>query len=339
MGRWHAEAIARTRGVRLQSVCDITPLCRKEAQKKYDCQTFDTLKPFLADETLDAVVVTTPSHAHVEPVLAALKAGKAVLCDKPLVQTEREALRLFKAAEKAGRPLFTFQNRRFDSPFRTASKVVHTGKLGKLQDLRVSEWWYNDVMTTFGVPAYRPAWRTEAAYGGGVLMDFGPHFVDQLLQLVPQPVKSVFCVTHSRRWAVDTDDQFVLSIQFEDEIQAVIEVLMAAHVPLKTHWAISGSDAGFCWEDNVGVLYQRQPRGKTKQKALKPVPEDWDSFYRNLRDVLGGKTEPLVQPHETLRLMRVLDAAKRSAKTGKLVAIDDIYADGKPRRSPAGRRK
>lgn len=339
MGRWHAEAIQRTRGLRLHSVCDITPACRKDAQKKFDCQTFESLKPFLADDELDAVVVATPSHAHVTPVLAALKADKPVLCDKPLVQTEREAKRLFTAAEKAEQPLITFQNRRFDTYFRTAAKVVQSGQLGRLHDLRVTEWWFNDVMATFGVPGYRPGWRTEAAFGGGVLLDFGPHYVDQLLQLVPQPVTAVHCVLSSRRWAVDTDDQFVLSVQFEDGAQAIIEVLMAAHVPLKTVWAISGSDAGFCWEEKVGVLYRRTTRGKTRQKIVKALPDDWDAFYRNLNDVLRGRAEPLVKPRETLRLMRVLDAARRSARTGKVVPIEDIYADGTARRSPAGRRK
>lgn len=339
MGRWHGDAIVRTPGLRLRSVCDITAGCRKDAEKKFGCETFSELGAFLADDQLDAVVVATPSHAHVEPVLAALKSGKTVLCDKPLVQSEREAKRLFSAAEKADRHLITFQNRRFDNYFRTAYKVVQGGKLGQLHELRLSEWWFNDVMATFGVKGYRPGWRTQAAYGGGVLMDFGPHYVDQLLQMVPEPVTAVHCVLNARRWAVDTDDQFVLSIQFESGVQAIIEVMMAAQVPLKTVWAISGSDAGFRWEQDAGTLYRRHANGKMTQKQIKPLPDDWDAFYRNLKNVLSGREEPLVKPSETLRLMRVLDASRRSAERGKVISIDDIYADGASRRPALGRRK
>lgn len=339
MGRWHAEAIERVRGLHLHSVCDITPVCRKDAEKKHGCQTHSDLKPFLQDPELDGVVVATPSHAHVQPVLAALKVGKPVLCDKPLVQNEREAKRLFTAAEKAGVVLMTFQNRRFDPYYKAAKKVITDGKLGKLHDLRLSEWWYNDVMATFGVAGYRPGWRTEAAYGGGVLNDFGPHYVDQLLQLVPQRVTGVHCVLSARRWTMDSDDQFVLSIQFEEGIQAIIEVMMAAHVPMSTVWAITGSDGGFRWEDDAGHFYQRSARGKVKHKLIKPPTGEWDDFYRNFHDLLRGKAEPLVKPNETLRLLRVLDAARRSAVKGKVIPIEDIYAGGTSRRSAAGRRQ
>ncbi len=337
MGRWHTEAIQRTPGLGLRSVFDITPACRRDAAKRYGCAVHDELGSFIADERLDAVVVATPSHAHVEPTLAALRSGKHVMCEKPLVRSEREAKRLFAAAEKAGRCLMTFQNRRFDGPYLTTRKALAAGGLGELQDIRFTEWWYTDAMRTFGVKHYRPAWRTEAAYGGGALYDFGPHFVDQLLLLAPNPVESVYAILNHRRWTTDADDQFILTLRFAGGLVATVEAALAAQTGLSVTWAVNGATGGYRFVDDQGRLSTRSASGKERVRMLRREKDNWDVLYRNFRDVIRAKAEPLVKPRETLRLMRVLDAARRSAESGRVIAIKDEYAATPPR--GGGRRK
>ncbi|MBN2446584.1 MAG: Gfo/Idh/MocA family oxidoreductase [Phycisphaerae bacterium] len=326
MGRWHANAAQRTSGLKLVSVLDITPTCRKDAAKEHGCDTFAKLDEFVADERLDAVVVATPSNAHVEPVLAALRAGKHVLCDKPLVQTESQARRLFTAAEKAKRLLMTFQNRRLDGHFLTTADVVASGKLGPVQDIRYTEWAYTNLMQTFGVKGYRPGWRSEAAYGGGVLLDFGPHYIDQLLQMVSAPVESVYAIMQHRRWTRDADDQFLTVIRFRGDVTATIEVAHVAHPPIRVCWAINGPDGGYLFENDKGRIYTHTASRKEKVRDVRKKPDDWDGVYRNFRDAILGKAEPMVRPHETLRLMRVLDAIRRSSDSGCVVTLRDEYA-------------
>jgi scyllo-inositol 2-dehydrogenase (NADP+) len=326
MGTWHAERARRLPGFRLRSVCDITREQRELAEREYGCQAHASLESFLDDDRLDLIVVATPTHAHETPVVRALAAGKHVLCEKPLARTELEARRMFAAAARAQRTLMTFQNRRGDADFRTVQAAVRSGRLGQLHDLRLMRWCWTDLMLTFGVKSYRPAWRTEAAFGGGTLLDFGAHYFDQLLLLLDSPIETVFGDLRGRHWTRDADDQFTAILRTADGVVAQIEYSQNAHVPIDVEWTINGSEAGFRYGPKQSYWYERGRRGGAKVRTLKNAREDWDVLYRNLRRVMAGEAEPTVQPRQTLRLMRVLDAIRRSARTGCTVTIEDAYA-------------
>ncbi len=325
MGIWHAQRARRLPGFELHSVCDITPAQRELARRDYGCPAYGELDEFLADRGLDLVVVATPSHAHERPVVKALRAGKHVLCEKPLARTEAEARRMFAAARRAGRTLMTFQNRRGDSDFLTVQKVVASGRLGRLHDIRLIRWCWTDIMCTFGVKSYRPGWRTRAAYGGGTLLDFGAHYFDQLLLLLRSPIQTVFGDLRGRRWTRDADDQFLAVLRTRDGTVAQVEYSQNAQVPVQVEWAITGEQAGFCYRPDQSVLYARDQRGREHVQPVRNRREDWDILYRNLRQVLAGRAEPAVRPSQTLRLMRVLDAIRESSRTGRVVRLNDKY--------------
>jgi scyllo-inositol 2-dehydrogenase (NADP+) len=325
-GTWHANQIRNRPGFALRAVCDITPAQRQMAERELGCTAYADLRDFLADEQIDLVIVATPSHAHEKPVVAALKAGKHVLCEKPLGRTEAEARRMFAAANRAHRTLMAFQNRRGDADFLTVKKTVASGKLGRLNDIRMIRWGWTNVMETFGTKSYRPGWRTEAAYGGGTLLDFGPHHVDQLLQILPDPIVSVFGDLRGRRWTADADDQFLAILRTKGGLVAQIEYSQNAHVPVHVAWAIAGERGGFRFDGEQSALYTRTKNGKERVRPVKNAKEDWNTLYENMRAVIAGKAEPAVPPRETLRLMRVLDAIRRSARTGRVVALRDEYA-------------
>jgi scyllo-inositol 2-dehydrogenase (NADP+) len=331
MGTWHAERARRLPGFALRSVCDITPQQREFAEREYGCKAHDDLEAFLADDRLDLIVVATPTHAHEKPVVRALSAGKHVLCEKPLARTELEARRMFAAAARAERTLMTFQNRRGDSDFLTVQAAVRSGRLGQLHDLRLLRWCWTDLMQTFGVKSYRPSWRTEAAFGGGTLLDFGAHYFDQLLLLLDSPVQSVFGDLRGRCWTRDADDQFTTILRTTDGVVAQIEYSQNAHVPIDVEWTINGSDAGFRYGPKQSYWYER---GREKVRTIQNAREDWDILYRNLRRVIAGEAEPAIQPRQTLRLLRVLDAIRRSARTGCTVTIDDEFAPQRGARAP-----
>lgn len=336
MGVWHADRARRLSGFTLHSVCDITPAQRRLAEREYGCRAYADLAEFLSDDRLDLVVVATPSHAHERPTVAALRAGKHVLCEKPLGRTEAEARRMFAAAQRADRTLMAFQNRRGDSDFRTVHDVVASGRLGPLCDIRVVRWGFTDIMRTFGAKSYRPGWRTEAAYGGGTLLDFGAHYFDQLLQLLPGPIETVFGDLRGRRWTRDADDQFLAILRTADGVVAQIEYSQNAHVPIQVDWAVNGREAGFRYEENRSSLYSHNGRGRATVRPIRNARTDWDILYQNLRAVLAGRARPAIEPRETLRLMRVLDAVRRSARTGRVIKINDEYA---PRSGSGARRR
>jgi predicted dehydrogenase len=338
MGTWHADRARQLPGFALHSVCDITPAQRQVAERDYGCAAYADLAGFLADDKLDLVVVATPSHAHEIPVVRALAAGKHVLCEKPLARTEAEARRMFAVAARTGRTLMTFQNRRGDSDFLTVQKTVRSGVLGRLQDLRLIRWCWSDLMQTFGVKSYRPGWRSEAAYGGGTLLDFGAHYFDQLLLLLDSPIDTVFAELRGRRWTRDADDQFLAILRTTEGVVAQVEYSQNAHVPVNVEWAVNGSDAGFRYEEKQSYLYARDRRGREKVRPVRNARGDWNTLYRNLRDVFAGRAEPAVQPRQTLRVLRVLDAVRRSARTGCAVKIRDEYAPQRGASAPGTKR-
>ncbi len=328
MGLWHARRVRELRGYALHSIHDTSSEQRQAAAEEFGCPVYDSLPKFLADRALNLVVVATPSHAHVRPTIAALKAGKHVLCEKPLARTEAEASRMFAAAQKTRRTLMTFQNRRWDSDFLTVRKAVASGRLGRLLDIRLIRWGYTNIMQTFGAPGYRPAWRTEASFGGGTLLDLGAHYLDQLLQLVPQPIETVFGDLRGRRWTRDADDQFLVVLRTRDGLVAQVEYSQNAHVPVAVEWAVSGAKAGFRYDQDRSLICTHDARGAEKVRYVQNAGGNWDAAYHNLRAVLERGAQLAIQPHETLRLMRILDAVRRSALTGQVIRIKDEFAPG-----------
>jgi predicted dehydrogenase len=146
------------------------------------------------------------------------------------------------------------------------------------------------------------------------------------LQLVPEPVESVFGDLRGRRWSSEVDDQFIAVLRFAGGLVAVVEYGQASFAGIDVSWAISGEEAAFRYEDNHGHLYSRNDDDEEIVRKVRCVPEDWPALWRNIRDAVQGKAEPAVRPRETLRLMRVLDAVRRSSESGQVVAVQDEYA-------------
>jgi scyllo-inositol 2-dehydrogenase (NADP+) len=323
MGTWHAEQVRKQSGFVLHSVYDSTPARREVAKKLGRVGVHSDLKSFLSDDHLDLVIVATPSHAHTGPAIAALDAGKNVIVEKPMCTSAQDAQRMIEAAQRNKRTLSTFQNRRWDQSFRTTEKVVESGRLGQLYDIRCVSWGYTRLMQTYGVKEFRPQWRSEARYGGGVLFDFGAHSLDQLLVLCPQKIVDVYGDLRGRRWTEDADDQFLAVVRFEDGVVAQVEHSQNSLVDYGTSWTINAAKAGYRFVDGHGEIHTRSRTGQEKVTSVKPLPDAWGEYYKNYRSHLEDGTTLAVPPAESLRLMRLLDAVRTSSATGQVVPLND----------------
>jgi len=163
--------------------------------------TTDALLAQAAD--LDLVVLASPPHVHREQAVAALEAGAAVVIDKPFVPTVADAEAIIAAAEKAGRPLTVFQNRRWDGDFRTVTRLVQSGALGTVHR-------FESTFERFGAPK-RDQWQGQisAAQGGGILFDLGSHLIDQALTLFGPATLEVAELRAVREGLGSEDDAFV----------------------------------------------------------------------------------------------------------------------------------
>ena len=211
ISRFHARAVLDAPGAELVAVCSRSQKKAKAFADEFSCVALSSLDEMLALDSVDVLLITTPSGAHLEPALAAARAGKHVLCEKPLEITVERAQRMIAAHKEAGTTLgCIFQMRHFPAlqPIRDA---LAQGRFGTLTHAAVYiPWWRT--------PEYYTAseWHgTQALDGGGALMNQSIHMIDLLCDLMP-PVKSVSAVTSSiGHPGIEVEDAASASLVFE----------------------------------------------------------------------------------------------------------------------------
>ncbi|HUY60893.1 MAG TPA: ThuA domain-containing protein, partial [Candidatus Dormibacteraeota bacterium] len=209
----HAAAIAGVPGLRLGAVCDRSPERLAGARSLAPAATgYGDAAELLADDAVDLVVVSTPPNTHAELAVRALAAGKHVVVEKPLCLTVAEADHMIAAAAAAERTLTVYQSRRWDPDFLAVRGAVAEGRLG---DLFHAETFVGG----FGHPC--GYWHSHQPVSGGVIYDWGSHYIDWLLELFPGRVVQVNAWRQKRVWHdVTNDDQVRILMTFDDGAQA-----------------------------------------------------------------------------------------------------------------------
>lgn len=321
IGRFHAEAIRAISGATLHSVYN-----RSAADLGVTCYT--DLAAFLADPQLDIVTIATPSGAHMEPAIAALRAGKHVICEKPLEISTARIDAMIAAADASGKTLGAILNRRFTPAMDALKDACDAGRFGKIVSASCYVKWFRD-------QAYydSAAWRgTRALDGGGALMNQGIHAIDSLLFLAG-PVKSVHastaCLAHQR---IDVEDTAVAILEFESGARGVIEGSTAcwssAGHPVRiqicgTAGSVFLADESFeVWdfqnelpidaEIRSTLMRSNQPTlGANDPKAIQS-----DQHRRNFEEILTAIREnrpPTTSAHEAKKAVALIESIYHSA--------------------------
>ena len=267
---------------------------------------------------------------------AALNAGKNVICEKPVAMSLAELDKMIDTA-KANNKLFTVhQNRRWDKDFRIVKEVYDSGELGHVYSIQTRLHGSRGAM--FG-------WRAEPEHGGGMIYDWGVHFVDQLLFMMGfDCVKSVFCKTENVK-TPEVEDYFMMVMDLKNgaNVQMEIGTWVLKALP---RWLVLG-DKGTLYitdftrtggiisvDESVepeeivvmttsGPTRTFAPRGKKEiiERELPDSPADLTEYYANLRDAIDGKAELIVKPEQVRAVFTVLEAMFKSAKTGEMVKL------------------
>lgn len=274
-----------------------------------------------ADE-YDAVVVATTNQAHVPLGLAALDLGKAVVVDKPMALTSHDAQRLVDRARATRGVLSVFHNRRWDSDTLTARSLLADGALGTVHRLESR-------FTRFR-PRVVDRWR-ERPDGGGVLLDLGPHLVDQALHLLG-PAESVYAQVQALRPGAQVDDDVLVALTHTGGARSLLWCSAAAPWT-GPRLVLQGSRAGWVKDGLDGQeAAQRdgtgppvEPPGRLHDdvgaRDVPSVPGDWAAYYRAFaRAVTDGAPVP-VDPSDGVAVLRVLEAARRSAGERAVVGL------------------
>ena len=339
MAGWHHKNSERVEGLEVVAAHDVKPE-RLELAKERGLKIHEKLEDFLKDDSFDIALVATPNNFHKPQVIAALEAGKHVVCEKPVAITVSDFDDMWAAAKKTGKLFSVHQNRRWDRDFLTVKKAIETGLLGKPYTIESRIMGQNGVMH---------GWRAYKVAGGGMVLDWGVHLIDQLLWMLKEPVAEVYANLHSVK-TPEVDDYFKAIIRFDSGLSTQIEV-GTYNLERLPRWYVCG-DAGALtihdmkptgtitrakdfvmeWKEEVvqtegGPTRTMAPRPQETLEAL-PLPEvrtDWVDYYKNIMAVLAGKEELIVKPEESRKVMQVMAAIFESHETGKAVKIDRYY--------------
>lgn len=315
----HRVQIGKVKEARLVAVCDPLPV-RRELAKSQGARPYEDFDAFLGDADLDVVVVATPSNSHAEYAVRAAQAGKHVLSEKPMAPDAAAAERMIDAARKNKVVLTVYHNRRYDGDVQAVMKVLRSGKLGRILAIesRVNSW---GSARGFGIKEFHQDWRIESAWGGGALYDFGPHLFDQLLLMVDSPVASVYADMQQGVHAKDCDDYACGIIRFANGTMALAEINFMTHAPLPRFNIIGEKGTLQSEAGRHGALLLHWADGR-RITRVPPVQTPVDQIYHTLVRAIAGKKGDLAAPPEhCLRVMRLMDAYRASARSGKSVEL------------------
>ena len=340
VGQIHGLGVENTDGLALKAICDLNPQRRMQARKEFTgLKVYETAGPLGNDPEVDLVIVATPPSTHADLSIRMLASGKHVVCEKPLALNRIETQAMVQAAESGGLHLSCHQNRRWDVDFVAIKRALEEGAIGELFYIE-----------TFVGGYSHPCgyWHSHAPVSGGTAYDWGAHYLDWIISLIPEPVASVSASRHKRVWRdVTNADQERILIRFSSgkEAEFLHSDIAAVRKPkwylLGTKGAIVGRwheasalsvDPLFYYRQDAIpvtemtpelVIYHRHSSGQILAQGLAQPDRPQYSFHRNLADhlLLG---EPLVAPLEdSVRVVAILEAAGKSAEAGGRLEVLD----------------
>jgi len=226
----HVEAIRKLPELfRVVAVLDGVPERRAEAVRELGCRACERYEDLLADGEAGLVVVAAPTGLHADWTVAALAAGRHVLCEKPMARDLAECDRMIAAERKSGRMLSVFQNRRFSPSFLKVRQVIASGVLGRIVLIRAT-------VTDF---RRRWDWQTVRAMGGGMLRNYGAHRIDQLMEFSGASEPAVHCRLDRVLASGDAEDFVRLSMSAPDAPLLEIDIFMNCAFSLP-EWLVLG---------------------------------------------------------------------------------------------------
>jgi predicted dehydrogenase len=333
VGELHGDGVTTTDGLNLHAVCDLNPRRLKMAAHRFpEIKAYPNAEKLASDEGIDLVIIATPPNSHSELCLQMMENKKHVVCEKPLAISRKETDRMLEMAEKMQVHLSCHQNRRWDPDYRAIKRALLDNLIGDL--------FY---METFVGGFSHPCgyWHSHEEISGGTAYDWGAHYLDWIVDLIPDPPESVAAFRHKRVWHDITNaDQERIWIKFKGgkEAEFIHSDIAAVRKP---KWYLLGTKGAIIghWKDvttyhidpilyfyqhNIPAtemipdltLFQRHASGQVvEQKMAIPQREDY-AFYKNLADhLLFG--EPLVSSlMDSVKVVSILETAALSASKG-----------------------
>lgn len=335
MGNWHLETIGKNDKLTVCGSFDIKPE-RQQFARDHGITPYDSFEAVLADPKVDIVLCATPNDVHKEIVVRALQAGKNVVCEKPVAMSSADLQEMIDAANQSGKLFTVHQNRRWDEDFLTIKNIFNQKLLGEV--FRIE----SRIHGSRGIPG---DWRNTKEHGGGMVLDWGVHIIDQVLMMVPGKVKKVYA-TISNVTNELVDDGFDAELTFDNGIHVLLEVGTSNFISLPRwymlgrdgtaiirDWSLNGEMVRITdWSKNdavpirtaAGLTKTMAPRTKDtiKTQPLPTVHEDIKDFYNNVVATIKGEAKSLITHDQLMRGMKMMEAIFESSEKQKVVDFE-----------------
>ncbi len=338
---FHAPFVSAVPGLRLEAIVQRTG---DEAARAYPgVRVLRSVEEALGDAAVQMVVVATPNETHFDLAKAALEAGKHVVVDKPFAATSAGARELIELAEARGLVLAPFHNRRWDGDFLTVRKILDEGVLGRVVT-------FESHFDRFRPVQRAGTWKESSGKANGLLMDLGPHLVDQVMALFGAP-SSILASVRKDRDETEIEDAFDITLEYERlRVYCRSTMLAAENAPrFLIHgtrgsfrkWGLDpqepalvagarvprmGSDEVWLQEDEsmwgeTAVAPDPDAPERLVRTRVRTEPGDYRGFYANVRDAVRGEEALAVTAEEGWRVIKLLEMARESSREGERLTV------------------
>jgi scyllo-inositol 2-dehydrogenase (NADP+) len=314
MGRAHLNEMKRA-GMTVTAVAELDASRLEVAKTDFPgIQTFDSLPHMLKGSDVDLISIITPHNTHAKLAIQALKAGRHVVCEKPLAITTAECDAMIAAAKKSGVVVSTYHNRHWDGCILAAMKQVKAGLIGDVCRVEAH-------MGNYGKPG--EWWRSSRSISGGIMYDWGVHLLEYSLQLLDSEISEVSGFSSNGFWASQTawkedtnEDEGFAVVRFANGKWLTLNISSIESNPKASFLEVTGTRGSIVldWDYNTVITHNKKDVISTKYKN--PDAEGW-RLYQNIADHLVKGKELVISGEWARRPIHILDLACRSANQGK----------------------
>mgnify|MGYP006081289185 CR=1 FL=1 len=312
----HAEHINNTDQCKLVACCDIVNEKAKNLAKKYNAISYDNFEELLKDSTIDVISVCSPNGLHSEHSILGLRAGKHILCEKPMAIDANDCGRMIQAAEKANKRLFIIKQNRYNPPVKAVKKLIEEGSLGNLFNIQLSCFWNRNENY------YENSWKGTSRLDGGTLYTQFSHFID-LLYYLNGDIQDVsgFSNNFMHQGIIEFEDTGVIALKFHNGAIGTINYTVNAYSKNMEGSLTMFGDKGTV---KIGGQYLNEleyfdvadmanaPTLEIGNKAnnygeYKGSMSNHDKIYTNVREVLLNNDQINTNMFEGLKTVEIID--------------------------------
>lgn len=324
IGHEHNLAVQGTPGLELTAVCDVNPERIAAARELApSVEAFSDASEMLNSGLIDLVVISTPPNSHYSWAKEALSRNVHVVLEKPMALTAAQCDELMELAAKQDLLLVVYQNRRYDADFVTMARLISEGAIGDVFQYDCFVGGYSEPCTY---------WHSNAEVSGGAIFDWGSHFIDQILTVIPDDIAHVSGQNQKRVWMHATNaDHAQVTITFASGAQATFinSDLAAAR---KSKFYVLGTQGAIVgdWDpaaepavaDLPAILTMHSNDGSRSNVALDNVAPF--SFHGSVVEYLKNKTPMQVQALQSRNVVAIMEAAEQSALRNAQPVVPNI---------------